>query len=107
MRKSVPIAERRELPAEFPVNLRILTGQHALFRYKVNAVGFRLPGARKERCSGEVSQCWRKFLIIFAKNASIKASIKAPIALLALGLLFFAFGKLGRSDRKNHANHTS
>ncbi len=46
------MAERREPIVEFPVDLPILTGQLALFGYQVNAVGFRLPGARKERCSG-------------------------------------------------------
>ena len=68
-----------------------------MVRYKLNAVGFRFPGARKERFSGES----------FAKNAAIKAPIKAPIALLASGILLFAFGKLGHFDCKNYANQTS
>lgn len=73
--------EQRELPVEFPADLRILTGQLALYRYHGNAVGFRLPGARKEGCSSVVSPSWRKFLRIFAKNAAIKAPNKAPFAL--------------------------
>jgi hypothetical protein len=73
----------------------------------VNDVGFRLPGTRKERRSGQVSPSWLKFLRIFAKNAAIKAPIKAPIALQELGLSFFAFGKLEHFDCKNHANHAS
>ena len=78
-----------------------------MVRYKLNAVGFRFPGARKERFSGEFNQSWRKFLKSFAKNAAIKAPIKAPIALLASGILLFAFGKLGHFDCKNYANQTS
>jgi len=33
--------------------MRILTGQLAMVRTKVNAVGFRHAGAIKERCSGK------------------------------------------------------
>jgi hypothetical protein len=35
------------MPFEFPVDLRILTGRLAMVRYKVKAIGFRFPSARK------------------------------------------------------------
>ncbi len=40
MQKIVPKPERREQHLEFPVDLRILTGQIAMFRYQVNALVF-------------------------------------------------------------------
>ena len=45
VRTNVFVAERREPPGEYPSDLTTVTGQLALFRYKVNALGFT-PGDR-------------------------------------------------------------
>jgi hypothetical protein len=42
VRANVFVAERSEPPGEFPSHLRILTGQHALFRCKVSDIGYWL-----------------------------------------------------------------